>query len=174
MNSEIVKNDELKGASRRMARKRAFEICFEATFHVLSDIGEFVNDRVDNPVEFDPTDPEGNIVALFEGENLKFIEQISVLTILNANVLDEILMKYPWEWSYDRIGLPEKVILRMALAELTLMDTPVKIVINEALDLSKAYGERDANKFVNGILGSIVQDLSEITKETRFIHEQTP
>jgi transcription antitermination protein NusB len=171
MNPENVKTDDSKGASRRMARKRAFEICFEATFYSMSNTSKFVNDRVDNPVEFDPTDPEGNIVALFEGENLKFIEVLSVLTILNATLLDEILMKYPWEWSYDRIGLPEKVILRMALAELTLMDTPLKIVINEALDLSKAYGERDANKFVNGILGSIVQDLDKIKKETQFTRE---
>ncbi len=171
MNPETTRVDEQRNASRRMARKRALEICFEASFYELNDVKEFVHDRVDNPLEFDPTDPEGNITATFQGENLKFIERISVLAILNATTLDEILMKYPHDWSYERIGLPEKVILRIALTELTLMETPVKIVINEALDLAKAYGERDANKFVNGILGSIVHDLKKIMKETVFARE---
>ena len=171
MNLEIKKSDVAKSASRRMARKRAFEICFEASFYSIKNVTDFVNDRVDNPIDYDPTDPEGNIIGQFEGENLRFIEEISVLSILNADKLDLILIKYPLEWTYDRIGLPEKVILRMALTELTLMDTPLKIVINEALDLAKAYGERDSNKFVNGILGSIVQDLDNIKKETEFIRE---
>ena len=157
--------------SRRMARKRLFEICFEACFQNPADIGAFIEERVDNPSENDPTDPEGNIDALFTGENLKFLEEVARLTLLNAQKFDVVLSGYTWEWSYDRIGLPEKVILRIALAELTLTDTPLKVIINEALDLAKAYGERDANKFINGILGSIVVDLDKIKTETELRRE---
>jgi N utilization substance protein B len=172
MQAEMRKTEgSAKQPSRRMARKRLFEICFEASFHNPPDLRDFVEECALNPTENDPTDPEGNIDAVFEGENLRFILELAYLTLVNSASLDKVLSEYPWEWTYDRIGLPEKVILRIALAELTLMDTPFKVTINEALDLAKAYGERDSNKFINGILGSIVVDLEKIKTETNLARE---
>ncbi|MCD6119011.1 transcription antitermination factor NusB [bacterium] len=166
MNDQPKKEDSTKHqASRRKARKRLFEICFEAEFQRPDDLNSFVHERCTNPIDTDPTDPEGNINAHFKGENLAFLMKMTALTIENSPVLDKVLTNYPWEWSYDRIGLPERVVLRIALAELIFTDTPIKIVINEALDIAKAYGEAEANKFVNGILGSIVNDLEKIRKE---------
>lgn len=154
-----------KKSSRRLARKKLFEICFEAAFRDVKEVLSFVSDRVSLPTEEDPTDPEGFVAAGFEGANAEFLSTLASATIRNTELLDQILVRYPIEWSYDRIGFPERVILRVALAELLFMDTPAKIVINEAIDLAKFYGEKDANKFINGILGSVMDDLGDIRKE---------
>ncbi len=154
-----------KPGSRRLARKKLFELCFEADFKNAGDALEFINERLASPIEIDKTDPDSVVIPEFGGENLEFIKSLGQLAIGKAESLDKILEDYPFEWTFERIGLPEKLVLRIALAELLFTGTPVKIAINEALDLAKAYGEADANKFVNGILGSIVRDLEKIKSE---------
>lgn len=156
---------EEKPGSRRLARKKLFELCFEAEFKEIDDAVTFVEERLANPIDIDRTDPDSIVSAEFCGENLAFILTLSAPAINFAKRLDHILENYPFEWSFERIGLPEKLILRIALAEMLFMETPVKIAINEALDLAKAYGEAEANKFVNGILGSIVRDFEKIKLE---------
>ena len=154
-----------KPGSRRLARKKLFELCFEAHFYDFGDPAAFISQRIDNPIDIDSTDPDFIVTAEFLDENLEFVKLLGEAAIRASKRLDVILEGYPFEWSFDRIGLPEKIVLRIALAELLFFDTPVKIAINEALDLAKAYGEAEANKFVNGILGSIVRDLEKIKLE---------
>ncbi|MEP0815457.1 MAG: transcription antitermination factor NusB [bacterium] len=165
METDSVRGDVGKPASRRAARKKLLEICFEADFHLVDDPAAFVEERLLRPPENDPSDPDGHIVRKFEGDNLHFIKSLAELVLRNTKALDAVLERYPWEWSFDRIGRPERIVLRIALAELLFTDTSYKIVINEALDLAKAYGESDANRFVNGILGSIYSDLESIRNE---------
>lgn len=154
-----------KPVSRRKARKKLLEMCFEADFREIEDAESFLAERLSIPPDNDPTDPDNIVEGEFTEENERFLRRVFHLVLDNANTLDAVIARYPWEWSYDRIGRPERSILRIALAELLYTDTPLKIVINEALDLAKAYGEHDANKFINGILGSIVSDMETIRRE---------
>ncbi|MDR0363160.1 MAG: transcription antitermination factor NusB [Planctomycetota bacterium] len=55
-------------------------------------------------------------------------------------------------WSLDRIGPIERNVIRMALAELFLGDTPSGVVMDEAIELAKRFGDRESGAFVNGVI----------------------
>jgi N utilization substance protein B len=61
-------------------------------------------------------------------------------------------------WKLERMAAIDRIILRMALVELELMaDVPVKVAINEAIELAKKYSTPESSKFVNGILDSFAK-----------------
>ncbi len=64
-------------------------------------------------------------------------------------------------WRFDRVGVSTKLILRFATWELQSTDTDPRIVINEAVELAKGFAEKDAYKFVNGILDKLVKRIEE-------------
>lgn len=78
--------------------------------------------------------------------------------------LDEQYKPLLSNWRFERVGVAPKLILRFALWELQNSDTDPRIVINEAVELAKGFAEKDAYKFVNGILDKFVKKLKE-TKE---------
>lgn len=62
------------------------------------------------------------------------------------------------EWKIDRISKIDLAILKLAIYEIKYKDIPFKVVINEAVELAKKYGEDNSKNFVNGILASIVKE----------------
>ncbi len=75
--------------------------------------------------------------------------------------LDALIARHAPEWPVDQLALVDRNILRMAIWELTApdMDTPVRVVINEAVELAKLFGSDSTPRFVNGVLGAIVRTL---------------
>lgn len=71
----------------------------------------------------------------------------------NRDELDKFIMMYAKGWSIERINIIEKNIIRLALFEIRNMDDiPYEVSVNEAIELAKRYGDKDAYSFVNGIL----------------------
>jgi N utilization substance protein B len=71
--------------------------------------------------------------------------------------LDELIGHYAPEWPVDQIAIVDRNILRMAIYEILLRDdTPIKVAINEAVELAKEFGSDSSGRFVNGVLGSLV------------------
>jgi len=66
--------------------------------------------------------------------------------------LDKTIKPLLANWRLERIGLCTKLVLRMAIWELQNLDTAPSIVINEAIELAKCFSEKDAYRFVNGVL----------------------
>ena len=62
------------------------------------------------------------------------------------------------KWTIDRISKIDLAILKIAIYELVFTKLPYKVVINEAVELAKKYGEDSSKSFVNGILASIVKE----------------
>lgn len=62
------------------------------------------------------------------------------------------------EWKIERISKMDLAILKLAVYEIKYKDLPFKVVINEAVELAKKYGEDSSKNFVNGILASIVKE----------------
>ena len=80
-----------------------------------------------------------------------------------TSTLDEIIAKYAPEWPLDQIAAIDRNILRMALWEFAVYhDTPIKVAINEAVELAKHYGSDSAPRFVNGVLGALADHQHEI------------
>ena len=71
--------------------------------------------------------------------------------------LDALVGRYAPEWPVDQIAIIDRNILRMAIYEILMRDdTPVKVAINEAVELAKEFGSDSSGRFVNGVLGSLV------------------
>ena len=80
--------------------------------------------------------------------------------------MSSILVKFPFkldkffkkDWKIDRISKVDLAILKLAIYEIKYKDIPFKVVINEAVELAKKYGEDNSKNFVNGILASIIKE----------------
>jgi len=71
--------------------------------------------------------------------------------------LDGLIKRYAPEWPVDQIAIVDRNILRIAIYEILLQDeTPLKVAINEAVELAKEFGSDSSARFVNGVLGSLV------------------
>ena len=71
--------------------------------------------------------------------------------------IDTYIGRYAPEWPVDQIAIIDRNILRIAIYEIVIGDdTPVKVAINEAVELAKTFGSDSAGRFVNGVLGTLV------------------
>ena len=86
--------------------------------------------------------------------------------------LDEAIKPLLHNWRFDRIGVCTKLILRFALWELEYTDMVPNIVLNEAIELAKCFAEKDAYKFVNGILDEAVKSKAGPLPEEPTVPEQ--
>lgn len=81
--------------------------------------------------------------------------------IEQRNELDAFYQPFLTNWRFDRIGVATKLILRFAIWELQSTDTDARIVINEAVELAKCFAEKDAFRFINGILDKAAKKLGK-------------
>jgi len=76
--------------------------------------------------------------------------------------LDQHLVAYLTGWQVDRLSRVDRQILRLAAYELLhRQDVPPKVVINEAIELAKHFGQDENGKFVNGVLGRMLREREE-------------
>lgn len=77
----------------------------------------------------------------------------------NADKIDEIIKNYAKGWDFDRLVKMDKDILRIAISELLFIkEAPMKVVVDEAIELAKKYSTEDSASFVNGILAKVIAD----------------
>jgi N utilization substance protein B len=93
----------------------------------------------------------------------EFARQIIFGVLPITGTLDHLIAKYAPEWPLDQIAAIDRNILRMALWEFAVYgETPLKVAINEAVELAKLFGSDSAPRFVNGVLGALAEHQSEI------------
>ena len=93
----------------------------------------------------------------------EFAHQIIFGVLPLTSVLDTSIAQYAPEWPFDQIAAIDRNILRIACWEFAVFhDTPVKVAINEAVELAKQFGSDSAPRFVNGVLGSLADHQNEI------------
>ena len=75
--------------------------------------------------------------------------------------MDSILTKHLEKWTIDRLANVDRNILRVAVYEMIYCkeDVPVNVVINEALEIAKIYGDESSSKFINGVLSKVKQNI---------------
>jgi len=96
-------------------------------------------------------------------ELAEFARQIIFGILPITNNLDQMIAKYAPEWPLDQIAAIDRNILRMSLWEFAIFgETPLKVAINEAVELAKQYGSDSAPRFINGVLGSLAEHQHEI------------
>lgn len=88
----------------------------------------------------------------------RYVELIFKTYKEKSSEIDNIIKQYAIGWDIDRLFKIDKDILRIAIAELVyIKDAPVKVVIDEALELAKKYSTDDSPSFINGILAKVVE-----------------
>jgi N utilization substance protein B len=77
--------------------------------------------------------------------------------------IDILLTEYLKGWKMDRLSKVDREILRLAVYEMIYReDVPPKVVVNEAIEMSKHFGTEESGKFVNGVLGKMIGELASI------------
>jgi N utilization substance protein B len=100
-------------------------------------------------------------------DDVAFIEQLVAGVSKQAAQLDIVLQPVAPEWPIDQIARMDRIVLRIGLYELqNEADVPPKVVINEAVELAKAFGGDNSSKFVNGVLGTLLREQEASTLET--------
>jgi len=91
-------------------------------------------------------------------DDVAFIRQLVQGVTTQAAALDAKLQPVAPEWPIDQIARMDRLVLRIGLYELeSEADVPPKVVINEAVELAKAFGGDNSSKFINGVLGTLLR-----------------
>jgi len=134
--------------SRTKARSVALQVLYEIdlTGHLP---GDALNARLeDEPLEANLADFTSQIV-------------FGVFPLIEK--LDDFIAQHAPEWPLDQVAVVDRNILRIALWEFAVAGcTPVKVAINEAIELAKLYGSDSTPRFVNGVLGALANRQNEI------------
>lgn len=136
-------------SNRHLGRIIALQTLYEQDFRRGSD-----------DVSFDLNEVLQRNIARYEAtvDDTSFIEQL-VRGVSDAqDELDAILQPLAPEWPIEQIARMDRVILRIGAYELTHDNgVPPKVVINEAVELAKAFGSTNSSKFINGVLGTLLR-----------------
>ncbi|MFC5284853.1 transcription antitermination factor NusB [Pedobacter alpinus] len=102
-------------------------------------------------------------------EDREFILDLFQKTIANNSAYQEMIVTKTKNWEADRIAMMDVILMKMALAELIYFTSiPVKVTINEYLEIAKEFSTPKSNTFINGILDKILEDLKEQGKIRKY------
>ena len=130
---------------RTIARAQAMKLIYE--WEMGGDGGE--ETRL-NLLEVKPDEREAD-----------FMNRMASGAIENADAIDARLSPFLRGWTIERLTRVDLAILRLAVYELTLGETPAGVVINEAVELANQYSTDKAGAFVNGVLGNLARAMED-------------
>jgi N utilization substance protein B len=91
----------------------------------------------------------------------------------HQTVLDTFIHRHAPEWPLEQMAYIDRNILRVAIFEFAVDgQTPIKVAINEAVELAKAFGSDSAPRFVNGVLGTLVEHIGAIAQAVKDAEEK--
>ena len=89
-------------------------------------------------------------------ENAVFARELVRGVIENEEKIDHNIQSFAPAWPIEQISVVDRNILRLAIFEILLdKRVPVKVAINEAVELAKTFGSENSSRFINGVLGSV-------------------
>lgn len=141
---------ESRWAGRRQARAVALQALYEC------DVGGLSVDEA-----FGVLDGAGepDVAALGEGDRA-FAEAIARGVVEQHAALDDRIAQAARHWRVERMATLDRLVLRLAVHEwLVRPETPPRVVINEAIELARAYSGEEAARFVNGVLDGVFRAL---------------
>jgi N utilization substance protein B len=101
-------------------------------------------------------------------DDIEFIEKLVAGVNQQSATLDAELQPVAPEWPIDQIARMDRLVLRIGLYELkNESDVPPKVVINEAVELAKAFGGENSSKFINGVLGTLLRNREALERPAK-------
>lgn len=127
---------------RRTAREKALQALFQ--------------------IDVSSNDPSLAIEHVLEGEpNDDYLTQLVIGVVNHQDEIDQMIKGCLENWSLDRLATVDRNLLRMAVYELKYCheDVPEKVVLDEAIEIAKRFGDHQSGKFINGVLSKVKQQL---------------
>lgn len=142
-------------ANRHLSRTIAMQTLFVWDFNNrVQDLEDIIKD---NFLNFAPEFDDGG-----------FVKELVFGVFNNLEDIDKYIEKYAPEWPIDQITIIDRNVLRLGIYELVFSEKiPPKVAINEAIEVAKNFGGESSGKFINGVLGSIFNDMPEEEKIKR-------
>jgi N utilization substance protein B len=133
---------KVRRRSRILALQALYEI--DTTHHPAGTV-------LDQRLAEDPLPDEGEA----------FARELITGVMKHQAELDELIQRYAPEWPVDQMAVVDRNVLRIAIYEFFISKaTPIKVAINEAVELAKLFGSDSAPRFVNGVLGALATPAS--------------
>jgi transcription antitermination protein NusB len=129
---------------RRVAREVVFKYLFEKDMN--KELGfdrDFYSKRED--------------VLELEEAQVGYVLDTVENVLINIDKIDKYIEDSIEVWNFERVGSVERALLRYAVYEIKFSDIGVEIIINEAVELAKRYGEEKSSEFINGVLAKIAK-----------------
>lgn len=134
-------------AERRRARRAALQILYEV---------DCTNHRPGVALDYRQEDEQ------FGTETLAFLYWLISGVIRYREDLDSLIGRYAPEWPVEKLAIVDRNVLRLSIFELSSpdADAPPKVVINEAVELAKKFGSDNSARFINGVLGTTLREIT--------------
>lgn len=132
---------------RRLAREMALEVLYRL---------DLVKDEPDDTIEQilarkNPTD-----------EAEAYLRRLVQSVLDHRQEIDKVLRGHLRKWRVERLRVLDRAVLRMGCAEMLYFDDiPPKVSINEAVDISRKFGDDDSGRFVNGVLDAVFKEIQQ-------------
>jgi len=137
---------------RREAREIAVQMLYGLHFEEIPQDQLSFNKLLDE--KFNEAISVSDVTFTLEEKN--FCIDLVKQTYVHLDEIDELIKQFSKKWSFDRINILEKSVLRLAVMEIEYTDVPQKVAINEAVELAEDFSGQRSKKFVNGILDAIM------------------
>jgi N utilization substance protein B len=115
---------------------------------------ELSGDPPEHVIECIITDLKKNV------DSFQFAKSFFLKVIESKEELDRLIKKQVANWEFNRLAVIDKTVLRMGICELLYFDDiPPKVSINEAIEIAREFSTEKSDKFVNGVLDAVLDDL---------------
>lgn len=136
---------------RHLARKVAFSVIYSIESSRNSDYNG---------------DYEELVTSILENYEIKdydkkVFENILKSVSINLQEIKSLIAKHSTDWNMDKIYKTDLALLIMATAEIMTKSVPVKVSIDESIELAKEFGQEESSKFINGVLAGITKELND-------------
>ena len=135
---------------RRIIREKVMQTLY--AFEMSHEPIDFLLDQIAAPLKKDK-------------ETFEFAKALTLKVVECTEEVDTLIRSRIEHWEFNRLAIIDKVVLRIAICELLYFDDiPPKVSINEAIEIARLYSTEKSDKFVNGVLDSIFNDLKKNSK----------
>jgi len=169
----VSRNSKIKG-TRHLAREKvlqilaatdsgdvSLEVAFNHVFYreFTFDAKESTSgDRILHPDEVQEL--EADVPIRWSEDEVAYARNVISSCITNREMSTELIKKHAQNWDFDRIAVLDIILMRLAVSELmSCEEIPIKVTINEVIELAKRYSTDKSGTFINGILDAIIEEL---------------
>ena len=158
----LAREKVLQVIAATMLDEVGLDVAFNHVFYrqFTFDPKEATESRILRPEEVHEL--EADVAIQWTDEDVEYAREVIVTAREQLEMSTELIDRHSRNWDLERIALLDRILMLLAIAELTASkDIPVKVTINEVIELAKRYSTDKSGTFINGILDAVVLELQE-------------